>query len=247
MLRKVWGVFCLACLLLAGLAQADERILSYHSDIQINADRSMIVTETIRVRAEGKKIRHGIYRDFPTRYSDRHGNDYHVGFRVLSVQRDGRPESYHQKDLANGVRTYLGKSNYSLPQGEYTYIISYRTTHQLGFFSDFDELYWNVTGNGWDFAIDNASALVRLETESSLRRALERDQFELWYQPQYDMGSEALVGFEALLRWNHPERGVLLPEQFLVLLEETSCRIARFSHNLACLGHQRLTQKQFRF
>ena len=163
MVRKLLSVFCLAwLLLLAGLAQADERILSYHSDIQINADRSMIVTETIRVRAEGKKIRHGIYRDFPTRYSDRHGNDYHVGFRVLSVQRDGRPESYHQKDLANGVRTYLGKSNYSLPQGEYTYIISYRTTHQLGFFSDFDELYWNVTGNGWDFAIDNASALVRL-------------------------------------------------------------------------------------
>ena len=129
MLRNVFGVFCLAgLLLLTGLAQADERILSYHSDIQINPDRSMIVTETIRVRAEGKRINRGIYRDFPTRYTDHYGNDYHVGFEVLSVQRDGNAESYHQKDLANGVRTYIGKSNVFLRHGEYTYEIKYRTT-----------------------------------------------------------------------------------------------------------------------
>jgi len=163
MLLKLLRIFCIAwLLLLAGLSQADERILSFHSDIQINPDRSMNVTETIKVRAEGHKIRHGIYRDFPTRYTDQYGNDYHVVFQVLSVQRDGKPESYHQEDLANGVRTYIGKSNYYLPQGEYTYTISYRTTRQLGFFKTFDELYWNVTGNGWDFAIDKASALVRL-------------------------------------------------------------------------------------
>lgn len=163
MLRHVWGVFCIAWLLsLTGLAQADERILSYHGDIQIQPDRSMIVTETIRVRAEGNKIKRGIYRDFPTRYKDHYGNDYHVGFQVLSVQRDGNAEGYHQEDLDNGVRTYLGKSNVYLPRGEYTYTISYPTTNQLGFFADFDELYWNVTGNGWDFAIDKASALVRL-------------------------------------------------------------------------------------
>ena len=162
MLRKVWGVFCLAWLLLAGLAQAGERILSYHSDIQINPDRSMIVTEIIRVHAEGNKIKRGIYRDFPTRYTDHYGNDYHVGFQVLSVLRDGKSESYHQEDLANGVRTYIGKSNVFLRAGEYTYEIRYRTTKQLGFFADFDELYWNVTGNGWDFVIEKASVLVRL-------------------------------------------------------------------------------------
>ena len=163
MLRKGLAVVCMAwLLLLTGLAQADERILSYHSDIEVNPDRSMIVTETIRVRAEGKQIKRGIYRDFPTRYSDRYGNDYHVGFQVLSVQRDGKVESYHQKDLSNGIRTYIGRSNYYLPYGEYTYTIIYRTTKQLGFFKDFDELYWNVTGNGWDFPIDKASAEVRL-------------------------------------------------------------------------------------
>ena len=85
MLRKGLAVVCMAwLLLLTGLAQADERILSYHSDIQVNPDRSLIVTETIQVRAEGNKIKRGIYRDFPTRYTDHYGNDYHVGFQVLS-------------------------------------------------------------------------------------------------------------------------------------------------------------------
>ena len=163
MLRKVLGIICLAwLLLLTGLVQADERILSFHSDIQIKSDRSMIVTETIRVRAEGKQIKRGIYRDFPTHYTDHYGNGYRVGFQVLSVLRDGHADGYHQEDLTNGVRTYIGKNNVYLPQGEYTYEISYRTTKQLGFFDDFDELYWNVTGNGWDFAIDKVSALVQL-------------------------------------------------------------------------------------
>jgi diguanylate cyclase (GGDEF)-like protein/PAS domain S-box-containing protein len=67
----------------------------------------------------------------------------------------------------------------------------------------------------------DADVMLRLETENTLRAALDQEQFELWYQPQYDTTTHAVVGFEALLRWNHPERGVLLPEQFLPLLEET--------------------------
>ena len=62
------------CLLAAVGAHADERILDFHSDIAVAADAGMRVTETIRVRAEGQQIRHGIYRDFPTDYRDRYGN-----------------------------------------------------------------------------------------------------------------------------------------------------------------------------
>lgn len=51
-----------------------ERILDYHSDIEVRSDASMVVTETIRVVSTGNRIRHGIYRDFPTRYTDRLGN-----------------------------------------------------------------------------------------------------------------------------------------------------------------------------
>ena len=73
--------FLLACLLLTpAFAAADERILSFDSNIVVRQDGSIEVTETIRVRAEGKQIRRGIYRDFPTDYEDKSGNDYHVRF-----------------------------------------------------------------------------------------------------------------------------------------------------------------------
>ena len=61
----------------------------------------------------------------------------------------------------------------------------------------------------------------RLKTENSLRRALERREFELYYQPRIDVRSGVTVGCEALLRWRHPERGLLLPERFIALAEET--------------------------
>ncbi len=54
-----------------------------------------------------------------------------------------------------------------------------------------------------------------------LTQALERDQFELWYQPKYHAGNKSIHGFEALLRWRHPAKGILLPDVFLSTLENT--------------------------
>lgn len=152
-----------ALLLLCSLPlQADERILSYDSEIQVHAGGSQFVTETIRVRAEGRRIQRGIYRDFPTEYRTRTGSRLRVEFRVAGVERDGRPEPFHTRRLANGVRVYIGRPDVRLEPGEYTYRLSYTTDRQLGFFDRHDELYWNVTGNGWDFHIDQVSARVQL-------------------------------------------------------------------------------------
>ena len=147
---------------LACSAMADERILDYQSDIEVFADGSMQVTETIRVRAEQKEIKRGIYRDFPADYKDRFGNRYRVDFEVLEAKRDGHQESWHSKAQGNGVRVYLGDKNIYLDKGDYTYAITYRTNRQLGFFDDHDELYWNVTGNHWSFPIEAVSARVTL-------------------------------------------------------------------------------------
>ncbi|HKX42059.1 MAG TPA: EAL domain-containing protein [Burkholderiaceae bacterium] len=66
----------------------------------------------------------------------------------------------------------------------------------------------------------SASALSRLSLENDLRRALDRQEFRLVYQPQISLATGRVVGLEALIRWHHPERGVLHPKQFIALAEE---------------------------
>jgi diguanylate cyclase (GGDEF)-like protein/PAS domain S-box-containing protein len=67
----------------------------------------------------------------------------------------------------------------------------------------------------------HSGAIDSLQLEADLRRAVERNEFVLHYQPVVELRSERIVGVEALLRWNHPERGLLLPPEFLPLAEET--------------------------
>ena len=67
----------------------------------------------------------------------------------------------------------------------------------------------------------NVSALERLTLEADLRRALERDEFCLFYQPQFSANEEHIVGVEALVRWRHPTRGLVSPATFIPLAEET--------------------------
>jgi diguanylate cyclase (GGDEF)-like protein/PAS domain S-box-containing protein len=82
----------------------------------------------------------------------------------------------------------------------------------------------------------------RLTLDSGLHQAIERDEFELWYQPQIDLRSMRMVGMEALLRWRHPERGLLLPAHFLALAEERGfiVLIGDWVLRTACLEAKRL-------
>jgi EAL domain-containing protein (putative c-di-GMP-specific phosphodiesterase class I) len=68
----------------------------------------------------------------------------------------------------------------------------------------------------------NGASAARLEMESDLRRALENEEFRLYYQPKIDLTSGRIVGVEALTRWQHPERGLILPGEFLPVAEESS-------------------------
>ena len=164
-MRGLWRRVVPAILLLlaaATPAAAEERIHLFWSDIEVQPDASLTVTETIDVRAEHNSINHGIYRDFPTRYSSRDGRRVKVGFTFQGATLDGQPVPASVTARDNGVRIKIGDPDKYVEIGDHRYTIRYRATRQLGYFKDYDELYWNVTGNGWVFAIDAAEVRIRL-------------------------------------------------------------------------------------
>jgi len=163
-----WIIPAILLIAPAGLYAQAERINHYHSEIEVLPDASLKVTETIRVTSAGNKIKRGIYRDFPTLYDTKMGIRVEVPFKVVSVHRDGNSEPYHTEPRSNGVRVYIGSKNRQLEPGEYTYKLTYTTDRQLGYFDKHDELYWNVTGNGWEFPIDKVTAEVHLPEGVSL-------------------------------------------------------------------------------
>lgn len=112
----------------------------------------------------------------------------------------------------------------SLSAGSSIYPEHGSTLHELKVKADMAMYHVKQAGrNGW--AIYSPEMETIADTPPTflqeLSQALEHDQFELWYQPKYTAGDHSLTGFEALLRWHHPERGMLLPAEFLPALEET--------------------------
>jgi len=101
----------LALLVAATPALALERVVDFHSAIRIQADGMIDVTERIAVEAEGREIRRGILRDFPTVYRDRFGNRVSVPFDVLGVQRDGADEAWTLEHISNGARVRIGRAD----------------------------------------------------------------------------------------------------------------------------------------
>ena len=89
-----------------------------------------------------------------------------------------------------------------------------------------DTAMYHVKGqgkNGYQFYSEemNTDVHSRLNMERDLRKALDKEQFEVFFQPQVDVSSGEVVGMEALVRWHHPEKGLIYPDEFITLAEET--------------------------
>ena len=154
---------CSRCWRRATYAQAQERILSYDSDIQVRADGSLDVTEHI-ARARRRQ-------QHPPRHLSRFPDPLQGPLsataswstsRCWACSATARPSRGSPRQVSNGVRINTGNDDFLPVPADYTYTLHYRTTRQLGFFADHDELYWNAIGTGWDFPIERGSVEVRL-------------------------------------------------------------------------------------
>lgn len=161
-LAITFGVIAATASFAANSWASQERITSFVIQVVVRPDATIAVTENIAVLSAGRLIKRGIVRDFPTRYRDAQGNFYRVGFAVQDVLQDGMHATYSVEDYLNGKRIRIGDAGRMLSHGVHTYIISYETNRQLGFFDPFDELYWNAIGTGWDFAIDHVAVVITL-------------------------------------------------------------------------------------
>lgn len=150
-------------LLLALPATAREAITSFASAVTLLADGSVDVIETIEVNAEGYEIKRGIYRDIPLILINPDNSRLRSNLAVQSVTRDGRAEPYSLESIGAGFkRIRIGDADVFLSNGRHKYTIRYTMTRMGRIFADHDELFWNATGNYWNFPIEEAVASITL-------------------------------------------------------------------------------------
>ena len=174
-----------------------EIIESFDIAMEVEAGGSMLVTERITVRARGNQIKRGIFRDFPTTFPRR----FNIGrieapFEVVSVTRGGVPETFRVEGIGEGfgrggVRIRIGRRDVILKPGTYVYEITYWTDRWVRFGREEDQIYWNVTGNGWSFPIETASATVRVEGLTTT------PTLESWTGPEGSTGMQASGSWDA--------------------------------------------------
>lgn len=139
---------------------AVEKIDNFEVFIAIDEDSSINVEEKITYDF-GSAQRHGIYRDIPIEYKAR-GGRYNLRISNIKVT-DEQGDKYNHKISYPGkyARIRIGDPD-KLITGSHDYVIKYKIKRAVNFFDNHDELYWNITGNEWNVAIDKAKAVVWL-------------------------------------------------------------------------------------
>ncbi|MCD8540707.1 MAG: DUF2207 domain-containing protein [Leadbetterella sp.] len=153
----------------SGFAQdlSIERILLYDVELQADTSARLTVTEKLKVNVKGQHIQRGIYRSLPQRRFI-NNRDIAIRYDVRSVKKNGRKEKYSTKRENGSFVIYIGDKDVLLEPGVYDYEIIYDTYRQIGFFEDFDELYWNATGTNWVFPIDKVIVKAILPEKAAI-------------------------------------------------------------------------------
>lgn len=163
-MKKIFShilLFILAFFVVASINA--EEIKTFQSNIKINKDGTINVKENISYDfgpSAGGLEKHGIYRDIPVIKTNSDGRKFQLEFSNFSVvDENGTNYQYQILKENNNIRLKIGDPNRTIT-GEHTYLISYTVSGALTYFSDHDELYWNVTGNEWTVPIASTTASV---------------------------------------------------------------------------------------
>ena len=205
-------------MLFPGLATAKSwRIRDFQNDIAVQKDGSAVVTERISLIFEGEW--HGIYRKIPIEYPGPSGTNYELFLNVISITDGEGGKLKYDSSVSNGFRTlkiYIPDAVDTTRMVE----IKYRVRNGTRFFKDYDEFYWNVTGNDWPVPIDHASATVHFP--DSAAGSLRAQAFTGVYGSSQRDATAEVQGSEARFETNHalPMRGgmtidVYIPKDIL--------------------------------
>ncbi|MFC1647068.1 DUF2207 domain-containing protein [Patescibacteria group bacterium] len=141
-----------------------EEITNYHTDIEVNSDGTIKVFETIGYDF-GVLDRHGIFRDIDIIKTNSEGTNFKLDLVNFTVtNKTGNPYNFEKSISTEYVKLKIGDAD-KIITGLHTYIIGYSASGAITYFSDHDELYWNIVGSGWDVPISNVSALIKLPSQ----------------------------------------------------------------------------------
>lgn len=202
----------------------DEQIALVH----LNLDRFKSINNTLGVSAGDKILRQVAER---IRMSAGGNVLARLGSDEFAILQSGRQQPWNVTALADQIRRELSEPFFRGDKAvELSVSMGIAISPQDGIETDTLLKYAGVAlshakssgGKGERFFTAEMEAQIeaRHTLEADLRKAIEGEEFELHYQPLYDLGQQKICGFEALLRWNHPTRGRVPPMEFIPLAEE---------------------------
>lgn len=160
--KKTLTAFLCVLFLFPTLTSASELIEEYIVDIDINKDSSITILETITYNF-GENRRRGIFREIPVKYETTVGKRG-VDLEVVSVSRDGYVEDYTERNDGGNRVVKIGDPDVYI-SGKHVYRITYNVEGAFNSFEEYDELYWNAIGSGWEFPIKESKVTVRAPGE----------------------------------------------------------------------------------
>lgn len=153
-----------------GQSNQHERVLDFDVLIEVDTQGVYDITEKITVAASGNRIKRGIYRALPTRRKEKTNSFVNISYTIESILKDGKRETYHTKEEGGYFKIYVGHKDIYLSNGVYEYTVKYKTYGHVGFFDNYDEVYWNVTGTEWTLPIDKVKAKIRIQGNPEVKQ-----------------------------------------------------------------------------